>query len=654
MRKVQTKLIVLSIASISCVVCFAGLFFSNIYGDYKTLSSFQQTSAISAAAAHLSTNLTAERQAGYAAATFLGEGTPQRQLEAYEVCVKATRESLDQLRQFVATHGQNVSSRFKDGLQAAIDAEGEINTLRSEILDKSRPLIRSTDETPLKAKTLRTYDVALQTYAKVLPLSANETQDGELVRRIITQDNIARLQKDFWKLKGLVATVLRTDKLTLNAQAEIKAKLGGIDEQAARLQSFADPVVRVALERLQACADYTAIVSIANRAMALGPTAPSFKELGEHPAYMSGPNSRIEAPFAELIAIASQQVADYTAHRLAQGRLKLILLGGFSLVSIIGITAFMAYVTRSITLPLHRVSTELGETANGADQSAQSIAQSSSQLSDDACEQAAALEEISASMDELTGMNSANLDNMQKIAGLAENAKESTERGGKNVAELCGALADIQKSTADVASILKTIDEIAFQTNILALNAAVEAARAGEAGAGFAIVADEVRTLAQRSATAARETALKIESAVKTSARGANLGERAEKRFTQISTITAEYHKIVKEVEIASQQTAQGLTQVSEAVQKVDQITQRTAAAAEENAAASTEMLNQVEHVFDYVHVLERMILSEQQANEANQVATSNLAGPNLSEPITQANPTSSSGKRSATPSGRT
>jgi methyl-accepting chemotaxis protein len=612
MRKVQTKLIVLSFVSICCVVCFAGLFFSTIYREYRTLSNFQQTTMVSAAAARLSTNLTAERQAGYAASAFLGEGTPQQQLEIYQARVTATRESLIELRQFVAQQQENFSTRLKDGLKAAIVAETELNSLRNEILDTSRPMVRSSEDTPLKAKTLRTYDAALQTHAKVLPLSSNETQDGELVRRIITQDNIARLQKDFWKIKGLVATVLRINKLTLNAQAEIRTKLMGIDEQIARLHSFADPVVLASVERLQANPDYTTIVALANRAMAIGSNATDFKELGEHPAYMSGPNTRIEVPFNELITIASKQVQDYTSHRLATARLNLILLGGFSLFAIAGIGVFMTYVARTITRPLHRVSTDLADTANSANQSAQSITQSSGQLSNDTCEQAAALEEISASMDELSGMNASNLENMQKIAALAENALDSTDRGGKNVAELCTALTDIQKSTADVASILKTIDEIAFQTNILALNAAVEAARAGEAGAGFAVVADEVRTLAQRSATAARETAQKIESAVKNSALGASLGQRAEKRFSQISAITSEYHKIVKEVEIASQQTAQGLTQVAEAVQKVDQITQRTAAAAEENAAASTEMLNQVEYVFDYIHELESMIISAQ------------------------------------------
>ena len=636
MRKIQTKLIVLSLASISCVVCFAGLFISTIYKDYIALASFQQTTIVSAAAAQLSTNLTAERQAGYAASAFLGEGTPQQQIENYQTRVNATRESLTRLREFDALHGNSFSSRFRDGLKAAINAEADLNSLRAEILDTNRPMVRSSDETPLKAKTLRTYDIALLTHANVLPLSSNETQDGELVRRIITQDNISRLQKDFWKLKGLVATVLRTNKLTPPAQAEIKAKLGGVDDQLIRLNGFADPVVLSNVNNLKANDDFSAILTMASRINALGPTATSFKEFGEHPAYMAGPNTRIETPFAELNALAAKQVEDYTAQRLASARLKLIILGGFSLFSVVGITLLILYIARGITRPLLRVSTDLAKSATSANQSAQAIAQSSTQLSDDACEQAAALEEISASMDELSGMNNSNLEHMRKMASLAENAMQSTDHGTKNVAELCTALNDIQKSTADVASILKTIDEIAFQTNILALNAAVEAARAGESGAGFAVVADEVRNLAHRSATAARETAQKIESAVKNSTHGASLGVRAEKRFTEISAITSEYHQIVKEVEMASQQTAQGLTQVTDAVQKVDQITQRTAAAAEENAAGSTEMRTQVENVFENIQDLESMILSQPRDGSAS---SNNAAATELPQKNTRTQP---------------
>ena len=337
------------------------------------------------------------------------------------------------------------------------------------------------------------------------------------------------------------------------------------------------------------------------------------------------------APTTEAASATSgTQADDQLAQRLASNQLKLWLGGSISLGALIGLSLLALHTTRSIARPLEQVSNKLDHAAAHANSSAEAMAHSGAELSNDACEQAAALQEISASMDELTGMNGSTLEHMHKMADLASQAMLSTDHGTKNVAELSAALTDIQRSTQDVATILKTIDGIAFQTNILALNAAVEAARAGEAGAGFAVVAEEVRNLAQRSATAARETALKIESAVKTSTQGTDLGVRAEKRFTQISTITAEYSKIVKEVEAASQQTAQGLTQVSEAVRKVDQITQRTAAAAEENAAASTEMRTQVESIFDFIKELDEMIVSERPPNEKSDstvTAVANVAG---------------------------
>jgi len=615
MQKIQTKLVVLSLAAIACVVCFAGLFFRSSWNDYSSLANFQQTSFVSSVASELASNLTRERQAAYSVSGFVGEGTPQQQLDQYRERIRASQACLGRLNDLVQKNIDRFSKRFRDGLNAAINAETKLDGLRAELLDPKRPQVTTQDST-LKNKTLKTYDFALWNQANLLPLVSNETEDAEIVRKIVTQDNIARLQKDLWKLKGLVATVLRTSRVNDQALGEIKTKLTNIDDQISRLRSLADSQVAAAVESLVASPDYTQIVAMANRAFELGTKATDFTELGEHSKYMAGPNTRIETPFGELVALGARQIDEYITQRLASARLHLILIGTLSVLSLAGITLLILYIARSITRPLHRVSAELGLSASNANQCAQAIAHSSGKLSDDACAQAAALEEISASMDEITSMNSATLENMHKMAGLAENAMQSTDHGSKNVAELSAALTDIQKSTADVASILKTIDEIAFQTNILALNAAVEAARAGAAGAGFAVVADEVRTLAQRSATAARETAEKIESAVKNSTRGTDLGVRAEKRFTQISSITAEYHTIVKEVEAASQQSAQGLTQVTEALQKVDQITQRAAAAAEENAAGSTEMRTQVENVFENIKELETMIFSQQQLHQ--------------------------------------
>lgn len=155
------------------------------------------------------------------------------------------------------------------------------------------------------------------------------------------------------------------------------------------------------------------------------------------------------------------------------------------------------------------------------------------------------------------------------------------------------AMQTIKSASDDITKILKTIDEIAFQTNILALNAAVEAARAGEHGAGFAVVAEEVRALAQRSALAARETAAKIEHSVLQSTHGVQISAEVAKSFSEIQGRIQELDTLVAEIAAASGEQNQGIEQVSTAVSQMDKVTQSNAGSAEETAAAAEELNGQ-------------------------------------------------------------
>jgi methyl-accepting chemotaxis protein len=156
--------------------------------------------------------------------------------------------------------------------------------------------------------------------------------------------------------------------------------------------------------------------------------------------------------------------------------------------------------------------------------------------------------------------------------------------------QMSRAMDDIKASSAEIAKIIKTIDEIAFQTNILALNAAVEAARAGEAGAGFAVVADEVRSLAQRSATASRESSAKIEQAIGKSQQGVAICTAVAESLTAILGRSREVDDLVAEIATASVEQDQGIQQIATAITQMDQVVQTNAASAEETASAAEEL----------------------------------------------------------------
>jgi methyl-accepting chemotaxis protein len=259
--------------------------------------------------------------------------------------------------------------------------------------------------------------------------------------------------------------------------------------------------------------------------------------------------------------------------------------------------ALAVVITRSIVKPIGRIIDNLG---NGADQTASAAGQvsaASQTLAEGASEQAASLEEASSSLEEIASMTRQNAGNAQHASALMNETAARVTKGQDSMGRLRAAIADIKKSSDETARIVKTIDEIAFQTNILALNAAVEAARAGEAGRGFSVVAEEVRNLAQRSAEAARNTAALIESSVRDSERGVSVAGETAEALSAITEAADKVKSLVGEIAAASQEQSQGIEQVSTSVGQMDNVTQQTAANAEESASAAEELNSQAEQL---------------------------------------------------------
>ncbi len=250
-------------------------------------------------------------------------------------------------------------------------------------------------------------------------------------------------------------------------------------------------------------------------------------------------------------------------------------------------------ITRAITRPIQRVTAQLSAGAEQTAAAAAQVSTSSQSLASGASEQAASLEETGASLEELSSMTKRNADSAASAKTLSGETRNAAETGHRDMAEMREAMNAIKTSSADIAKIIKTIDEIAFQTNILALNAAVEAARAGEAGAGFAVVADEVRALAQRSAQSAKETASQIEIAIQNGEHGVRISDKVASSLDVIVGKARQVDEIVAQIATASNEQTQGIGQINTAVRQMDKVTQGNAANAEETAAAAEELTAQ-------------------------------------------------------------
>jgi methyl-accepting chemotaxis protein len=297
----------------------------------------------------------------------------------------------------------------------------------------------------------------------------------------------------------------------------------------------------------------------------------------------------ITAPISAAVALA---------HRVASGNLS-------GEVSVSGTDEAAELLNAMVEMQssLSRVVSDVRQSSESVATSSAEIAQGNHDLSARTEQQASALEETAASMEELSSQVSHNADSARQANTLAANACTIAKDGGAVVSQVVVTMKEINDSSHRIADIIGVIDGIAFQTNILALNAAVEAARAGEQGRGFAVVATEVRSLAGRSAAAAKEIKTLINASVERVEQGSTLVDKAGSTMNEVVASIQRVTEIVSEISSASNEQAAGVSQVGEAVSQMDQATQQNAALVEEMAAAASSLKSQANDLVGAVAV---------------------------------------------------
>ncbi|MDX2108710.1 MAG: methyl-accepting chemotaxis protein [Verrucomicrobiota bacterium] len=311
---------------------------------------------------------------------------------------------------------------------------------------------------------------------------------------------------------------------------------------------------------------------------------------------------------------------------------------------ILVVVGFSVFNKIAIVRPLNLALSKVEDASSTNATISREIANSSMAVADGASQQASAIEETSASLVELSSTTSSNAETAERAQTMLTEACTAINDAHGRTDEMSAVMKELQQSSDNIAKIIKTIDEIAFQTNILALNAAVEAARAGEAGAGFAVVADEVRNLAQRCTQAAHETAEQINESIARSNHSAAIALSFGESLTAIKERTDKLAEYMASISTTTKEQAMGLDQITTAIHSMDQVVQSNAASAEESAAAANDLNEQATYLLRMVSEVEQLFANAKpnsdngQSENVQSASSNNFANNSRTEQKSRAN----------------
>ncbi len=447
---------------------------------------------------------------------------------------------------------------------------------------------------------------------------------GDLVRRLVAYANFLQAKENAGLERAVLSNAFGADQLTPALYKTFSGVVASEQTRLALFRTHARPEHVAAFERTVSGSEVAQAAQWRGVAFEHAYTG----SFGVKPADWFAVATRRIDLMKEVEDVLSRDIVDTASAEQRRADQTMMLALAMTVVAMLFGIGGAILLGRMTSRALSAVAAELDENAQQVVSAARQVAGSAQSLAQGATEQAASLEETSASMEEMASMTHKNSDHAAEAATLVSGMASQVEVSNGALAEMVESMDALEASSARVGRIIKTIEEIAFQTNILALNAAVEAARAGEAGMGFAVVAEEVRSLAQRSSQAAKDTAALIEESIERSHRGAARVQQVASAITAITQSVSSVTRIVENVREASRQQTSGIDQVAQALTQMEQVTQSTAATAEESAAASEELNAQAESSIHVVHELKVLVHGTSGAGQPVHVAGRRTAAP--------------------------